>query len=109
MVREGMFVKPGMEMMAIGQLEHIWVIGEVFERQVMSVRRAMPCACTSIICQDARGLARVDYIYPSLNTQTRTARVRVRFDNPDGYLRPGMFAQMSDSDTTRSGGVAHSP
>jgi len=36
----------------------------------------------------------VDYIYPSLNTQTRTARVRVRFDNPDGYLRPGMFAQM---------------
>lgn len=37
----------------------------------------------------------VDYIYPSLNTQTRTARVRVRFDNPDGYLRPGMFAQMT--------------
>ena len=36
--REGMFVKPGMEMMAIGQLEHIWVIGEIFERQAASVR-----------------------------------------------------------------------
>ena len=31
MAREGMFVKPGMEIMAIGQLDHIWVIGEVFE------------------------------------------------------------------------------
>ena len=36
--REGMFVKPGMEMMAIGQLEHIWVIGEIFERQAASVQ-----------------------------------------------------------------------
>ena len=32
-VREGMFVKPGLSLMIIGQLEHIWVIGEVFERQ----------------------------------------------------------------------------
>lgn len=37
-VREGMYVKPGMNMMSIGQLEHIWVIGEVFERQVDRVR-----------------------------------------------------------------------
>ncbi|WP_197470037.1 efflux RND transporter periplasmic adaptor subunit, partial [Oleiphilus sp. HI0117] len=34
------------------------------------------------------------YVYPSLNTKTRTAQIRVHFHNPDGYLKPGMFAQM---------------
>ncbi|CAN0590519.1 unnamed protein product, partial [Laminaria digitata] len=36
----------------------------------------------------------VDYVYPSLNAKTRTAQIRVHFDNPDGFLKPGMFAQM---------------
>ena len=95
MVREGMFVKPGMEMMVIGQLEHIWVIGEVFERQVMSVRKGDAVRMYLDYLPGRTWSGTVDYIYPSLNTQTRTARVRVRFDNPDGYLRPGMFAQMT--------------
>jgi AcrB/AcrD/AcrF family protein/HlyD family secretion protein/copper binding protein CusF len=95
MVREGMFVKPGMEMMVIGQLEHIWVIGEVFERQVMSVREGDAVRMYLDYLPGRTWSGTVDYIYPSLNTQTRTARVRVRFDNPDGYLRPGMFAQMT--------------
>ncbi|BBM06253.1 hypothetical protein HAALTHF_53670n [Vreelandella aquamarina] len=32
-VREGMFVQPGMSMMSIGVLDHVWAVGEVFERQ----------------------------------------------------------------------------
>jgi len=36
----------------------------------------------------------VDYVYPTLDTQTRTLRVRLRFDNEDGLLKPDMFAQV---------------
>lgn len=93
--REGMFVKPGMEMMTIGQLEHIWVIGEVFERQAMSVHEGDPVSMYLDYLPGREWRGSVDYIYPSLNTRTRTARVRVHFDNTDGYLRPGMFAQMA--------------
>lgn len=94
-VREGMYVKPGMEMMTIGQLEHIWVIGEVFERQAMSVREGDPVRMYLDYLPGREWSGKVDYIYPSLNARTRTARVRVHFDNPDAYLRPGMFAQMA--------------
>lgn len=94
-VREGMYVKPGMAMMTIGQLEHIWVIGEVFERQAMSVKQGDAVRMYLDYLPGREWLGSVDYIYPSLNTHTRTARVRVHFDNPDGYLRPGMFAQMA--------------
>jgi Cu(I)/Ag(I) efflux system membrane fusion protein len=37
----------------------------------------------------------VDYIYPTVSAQTRTARVRVQLDNPEGRLRPGMIANLS--------------
>lgn len=94
MAREGMFVKPGMEIMAIGQLEHIWVIGEVFERQASLVQVGDPVQMQLDYLPGRQWQGQVDYIYPSLNTTTRTAQVRVHFNNPDGYLKPGMFAQM---------------
>ncbi|HKJ65874.1 MAG TPA: efflux RND transporter periplasmic adaptor subunit, partial [Desulfopila sp.] len=36
----------------------------------------------------------VDYVYPTLDAKTRTLRVRLRFDNEDGLLKPDMFAQV---------------
>lgn len=94
-VREGMFVKPGKNIMTIGQLEHIWVIGEVFERQATSVREGDAVRMWLDYLPGRVWEGVVDYIYPSLNTKTRTAEVRVHFNNTDGYLKPGMFAQMS--------------
>jgi Cu(I)/Ag(I) efflux system membrane fusion protein len=94
MAREGMFVKPGMEIMSIGQLEHIWVIGEIFERQASLVQVGDLVQMTLDYLPRREWEGQIDYIYPSLNATTRTAQVRVRIDNPDGYLKPGMFAQM---------------
>ena len=94
-VREGMFVKPGMEMMAIGQLAHIWVIGEVFERQAASVQVGDGVRMRLDYLPGREWIGSVDYIYPSLNAKTRTAQVRVHVDNPDDYLKPGMFAQIA--------------
>ncbi|ALS99431.1 efflux RND transporter periplasmic adaptor subunit [Lacimicrobium alkaliphilum] len=93
-VREGMFVKPGMSMMSIGQLEHIWVIGEVFERQVGLVGEGDKVRLRLDYLPAREWTGQVDYIYPSLNTDTRTVQVRVHLDNPDQFLKPGMFAQM---------------
>jgi membrane fusion protein, copper/silver efflux system len=93
-VREGMFVKPGMSLMSIGQPEHIWVIGEVFERQVSLVSEGDKVRMRLDYLPAREWLGQVDYIYPSLNADTRTAQVRVYLDNPDAFLKPGMFAQM---------------
>ena len=93
-VREGMFIKPGTNMMSIGQLEHIWVIGEVFERQANLVSEGDPVRMRLDYLPGREWLGQVDYLYPSLNAETRTAQVRVHFHNPDGFLKPGMFAQM---------------
>ena len=94
-IREGMFVEPGMEVMSIGQVEHIWVIGDVFERQAASVRPGDSVRMRLDYLPDREWTGSVDYIYPSLDKDSRTARVRIYVDNSDRLLRPGMFAQIA--------------
>ncbi|HEY7775213.1 MAG TPA: efflux RND transporter periplasmic adaptor subunit, partial [Kineobactrum sp.] len=94
-VREGMFVRPGMNLMTIAQLEHLWVIGEVFEQQAGLVNKADPVRIELDYLPGREWAAQVDYVYPTLNPVTRTVQVRVRLHNPNAVLKPGMFAQLT--------------
>ena len=93
-VREGMFVKPGTALMSVGALNEVWVTAEVFERQAgaLAVGNAVTMSLDYLPGRQWRG--EVDYIYPILDNKTRTVRVRLRFANTDGLLKPNMFAQV---------------
>jgi len=89
-----MFVKPGTALMSVGALDEVWVTAEVFERQAgaLVVGNAVTMSLDYLPGQQWRG--QVDYIYPILDNETRTVRVRLRFANTDGLLKPNMFAQV---------------
>ncbi len=93
-IREGHFVKPGNSIMSIGVLDEVWVIAEVFERQVALVSEGdlVTMSLDYLPGRDWQG--EVDFIYPTLDESTRTARVRLRFQNLDQSLKPNMFAQV---------------
>lgn len=93
-VREGMFVKPGSNLLSIARPEHIWVIGEVFERQAGLIQNGDEVHMALDYLPGRQLHGQVDYIYPSLNEQTRTLQIRTGVANPDGLLKPGMFAHM---------------
>jgi membrane fusion protein, copper/silver efflux system len=93
-IREGFFVKPGTSMMSIGVLENVWVQAEIFERQAAQVKVGMPVTMTLAYVPGREWLGKVDYIYPTLDSSTRTLRVRLRFNNKDKVLMPNMFAQV---------------
>ncbi|TMO76315.1 efflux RND transporter periplasmic adaptor subunit [Pseudoalteromonas sp. S3785] len=94
-IREGFYVKPGTSMMSIAKLDQVWVEAEVFERQAALVTKGLPVTMTLDYIQGKQWQGVVDYIYPALNTQNRTLRVRLRFENTAGLLKPNMFAQVS--------------
>ncbi|WP_417545583.1 efflux RND transporter periplasmic adaptor subunit [Marinobacter sp.] len=94
-VREGMFIKPGDRVLSVAALDEVWVIGEVFERQLSSVASDNRVVMTLDYLPGRRWTGKVDYVYPEVNPKTRTARVRMRFDNTDGTLLPGMFAELN--------------
>lgn len=94
-VREGMFVKPELTMLSIGALDEVWVAGEIFERQVSLIAQGDAVTMTLDYLPGRQWRGQVDYIYPDIGAKTRTARVRMRFANPDRALKPGMFAQLT--------------
>ncbi|QEA37648.1 efflux RND transporter periplasmic adaptor subunit [Pistricoccus aurantiacus] len=94
-VREGFFVQPGTTMLSIGALEEVWVVGEVFERQAALVEEGDEVTLTSEYLPGETWNGTVDYIYPTLNSKTRTAQVRTRLDNSDRLLKPNMFMQLA--------------
>lgn len=93
-IREGFYVQPGTTMMSIGTLDEVWVEAEIFERQAGQVANGLAVTMTLDYLPGRVWEGRVDYVYPALDAKLRTARVRLRFANPKGELRPNMFAQV---------------
>ncbi len=94
-IREGFFVGPDRTLMSIGALDDVWVLAEVFERQAAQVQVGLPVTMTLDYLPGRQWRGAVDYLYPTLDATTRTLRVRLRFDNEQGLLRPNMFAQVT--------------
>jgi Cu(I)/Ag(I) efflux system membrane fusion protein len=94
-VREGIYITPATEIMSIAQLDQVWVLVEVFERQAawISVGQQAEVELDYLPGQSWHGI--VDYIYPELDPSTRTLKVRLRFDNSSQVLRPNMFARIT--------------
>ncbi|WP_126452702.1 efflux RND transporter periplasmic adaptor subunit [Sulfuriflexus mobilis] len=93
--REGMYVKPRMEVMTLADLSSIWIQVEVFERQAEWVQQGKPAEITVPYLPGRTWEGTVEYVYPSLDPRTRTLRARLRFDNPDESLKPNMFTNVT--------------
>jgi Cu(I)/Ag(I) efflux system membrane fusion protein len=94
-IRQGFFVKPGSTLMSIGDLSQVWVKAEVFERQAGQVKQGTPITMTLDYLPGKVWQGHVDFVYPTLEAQTRTVKVRMRFSNESGLFKPNMFAQIT--------------
>ena len=94
-VREGIYITPDTEIMTIAQLDQVWVLVEVFERQSGWIREGQQAEVELDYLPGESWQGRVDYVYPELDPVTRTMRVRLRFDNSAQRLRPNMFARVT--------------
>ena len=107
-VAEGMYVQPGTEVMSIADLSRIWVIADLFEHQSDAVREGLAAEVHLPFRAGETLNGRVGYIYPTLASPTRTIRARLSFDNPDGRLKPGMWADVH-IEGEATGDVTHVP
>jgi Cu(I)/Ag(I) efflux system membrane fusion protein len=93
-VREGMFVEPATETMTIVDLRSVWLLAEVFEQQSAWVQIGQQAEARIPSMPGRTWTGAVEYVYPSLDAQTRTLKVRLRFENPGEILKPNMFAHV---------------
>ncbi|MDC6177100.1 efflux RND transporter periplasmic adaptor subunit [Ralstonia solanacearum] len=89
--REGMTIAPGMTLFKVADLSTVWVLADVPESQVSTIRpgQSVTAAMTGTAGSALPG--KVDAILPDVNPNTRTVKVRMELQNKDQRLLPGMF------------------
>ncbi|MFZ5479472.1 MAG: efflux RND transporter periplasmic adaptor subunit [Myxococcota bacterium] len=92
-VSVGQAVAPGDPMFHVGDLDRVWLIADVYERDLAVVRAGSTVAFTVETYGDERFTGTVDHVGALLDPETRTAEVRVLVDNRDHRLKPNMFAR----------------
>lgn len=93
-VREGMYVKPDTEVMSLANMDQVWLLVEVFERQAGWVKTGQVAEARLPALPDRTWSGEVEYIYPDLDPTTRTLRARLRFNNAERLLMPNMYAHV---------------
>ena len=93
-VLAGQRIMAGDAVYRIADLSTVWVEGEVFEQDAPLARLGAPVTLEFSALSRQTRTGRVSYVYPTLNQQTRTLRVRVALANPGAALKPGMYATL---------------
>ncbi|TGD41314.1 efflux RND transporter periplasmic adaptor subunit [Pseudotabrizicola sediminis] len=94
MAVEGMMAKAGEPLFRIADISTIWVLAEVPEGALMNIAHGADVRISFQGLAGAPMTSRIATIYPELDLMTRTGKLRIELPNPDGRLRPNMFADV---------------
>jgi len=87
-------VRPEMRLYTIADLSTVWVQAQVFQDDLARLKAGATASVTLNTFPGRTLRGRVDFIYPQVDADTRTAKVRLVFPNPDLQLKPGMFVNI---------------
>jgi Cu(I)/Ag(I) efflux system membrane fusion protein len=85
---------PGELLFRIADLSTVWLLADVFERDIGEVRIGQPVQAHVDAYPERIFHGKVAFIYPTLTTETRTVKVRVELPNPEGLLKPGLYGSV---------------
>lgn len=94
MAVQGMKVMPGEKLLGIANLSNVWLYANIYEYELSLVKAGQKARVTINAYPGETFYATVSYIYPYMNTETRTAKVRLEMANPGFKIKPGMYANM---------------
>jgi len=98
----GQKIMAGDALYKVADLSTVWIEGEVFEQDIANVRISQAVHADFDALPGKHLMGRISYIYPTLDPQTRTVRVRVVLANPGLQLKPGMYATILIAGNERS-------
>jgi Cu(I)/Ag(I) efflux system membrane fusion protein len=90
----GQYIGPDQNLFSIVDLSKVWVLADVYERDLANIRLGQKARMTSTAYEGESFGGKVGFIYPAVSEQTRTLKIRLEFANPSMRLRPGMYAEI---------------
>ncbi|MHB8929802.1 MAG: efflux RND transporter periplasmic adaptor subunit, partial [Melioribacteraceae bacterium] len=92
-VQEGVYVNEGTAIYDVAELSTLWNIAEVYENDLASIKIGSPVKLHLRAYPGEEFKGRVAFIYPLVNSQTRTIKVRSEFSSYNGKLKPQMYGE----------------
>ena len=89
-----MHVTPETKIYIIADYTNIWAYVEIYENEISYVREGQRVAMSTVAYPGEVFRGDITYVYPHLNEETRTMRVRLEFPNPELKLKPGMYSNI---------------
>ena len=102
-IREGFYVKPGTTLMSIADLSTVWVEAQVLSAQKAFLEQGAQAHMRIKALPDRLWQGAVEYMYPSLDPQNKTARARLVFSNDEQLLKPNMYVDIEISQPEMTG------
>lgn len=99
LIAPGAGIQAGQPIFTISNISSVWITANVPEQQMSMIRMGGAAEVRSATLSE-KIYARVTYIDPQINEDTRTARVRLAVPNPGERLRAGMFAEVGFQTST---------
>ena len=90
----GMKVMPGEKLFDIADLSTVWIVADIYEYELPFVKVGQPARITLSYFPGKELSSKIDYIYPNISSETRTAKIRLTLPNPGGQLKPQMFTNV---------------
>jgi Cu(I)/Ag(I) efflux system membrane fusion protein len=94
MAYKGMNVMPGMALYKLADLSVVWVYADIYDYELPFIRLGQQATVQLSYLPGEAFTGKAIYIYPSLDPNTRTAKVRFELSNPHGKLKPEMYANV---------------
>jgi Cu(I)/Ag(I) efflux system membrane fusion protein len=94
MAVQGMKVMPGEKLFDIADLSTLWIIADIYEYEMPFVKVGQTAQITLSYFPGKQLSSKIDYIYPTISADTRTAKIRLTLPNPGGQLKPQMFTNV---------------
>jgi RND family efflux transporter MFP subunit len=89
-----MYVEPSTKLYAVANLSTVWVYAEVFQNDLGRVKVGNPASITVDAYPGETFPARVSFIWPQVDRETRRARARLEIPNPQLKLLLGMYVDV---------------
>jgi Cu(I)/Ag(I) efflux system membrane fusion protein len=100
-VQEGVYVNEGTAIYDVAELSTLWNIAEVYENNLANIKIGSQVKLHLRAYPGEEFNGKVTFIYPVVNSQTRTVKVRSEFSNHGGKLKPQMYGE---TDFNNAGG-----
>ncbi|MEW6418162.1 MAG: efflux RND transporter periplasmic adaptor subunit [Nitrospirota bacterium] len=91
---QGMRVMPGERLFDVVDLSTVWIVSDIYQYELPLINVNQTAKISLSYIPDKEFSSKIDYIYPALSGETRTAKVRFTIPNPGFQLKPQMFTNI---------------